>query len=99
MVPLFGDVQVALVTYLKMCPNFDTMREKWTSAAEGADEKIVGQYNLLGNMDSIREEHVKFISELARYNNEVCIYDKFNFLPKFDFGSQYYQGFESGFVM
>ena len=57
------------------------MREKWTSAAEGADEKVVGQYNLLGNMDSIREEHVKFISELARYNNEVCIYDKFNFLP------------------
>ncbi|XP_066016984.1 cytoplasmic FMR1-interacting protein 2 [Pocillopora verrucosa] len=70
-VPLFGDVQVALVTYLKMCPNFDTMREKWTSAAEGADEKVVGQYNLLGNMDSIREEHVKFISELARYNNEM----------------------------
>lgn len=81
MVPLFGDVQVALVTYLKMCPNFDTMREKWNSAAEGADEKVVGQYNLLGNMDSIREEHVKFISELARYNNEVCIYDEFNFLP------------------
>lgn len=75
------------------------MREKWTSAAEGADEKVVGQYNLLGNMDSIREEHVKFISELARYNNEVCIYDEFNFLPQFDFGSQYYQGFESGFVM
>lgn len=70
-VPLFGDVQIALVTYLKICPHFDGMRDKWTSAAEGADEKVVGQYNLLGNMESIREEHVKFISELARYNNEM----------------------------
>ena len=49
------------------------MREKWTSAADGADEKAEAHYNLLGKMDGIREEHVKFISELARYNNEVGI--------------------------
>ena len=47
------------------------MREKWTVAADGADDKVTVQYNLLGKMDSIREEHIKFISELARYNNEV----------------------------
>jgi len=70
-VPLFGDVQIALVSYLKMCPHFDGMKEKWAVAAEGAEDKVVVQYNLLGKMDSIREEHVKFISELARYNNEV----------------------------
>ena len=70
-VPLFGDVQIALVSYLKMCPNFEGMREKWTAAADGADDKVVDQYNLLRRMDSIREEHVKFISELARYRNEV----------------------------
>ena len=70
-VPLFGDVQIALVTYLKMCPHFDGMREKWTAAADGAEDKVIVQYNLLGKMDAIREEHVKFISELARYNNEV----------------------------
>ena len=69
--PLFGDVQIALVSYLKMCPHFDGMKEKWAVAAEGAEDKVVVQYNLLGKMDSIREEHVKFISELARYNNEV----------------------------
>ena len=72
-VPLFGDVQIALVSYLKMCPNFEGMREKWTAAADGADDKVVDQYNLLRRMDSIREEHVKFISELARYRNEVSI--------------------------
>ena len=70
-VPLFGDVQIALVTYLKMCPNFEGMREKWNAASDAAEDKVVVQYNLLGKMDSIREEHVKFISELARYNNEV----------------------------
>ena len=47
------------------------MREKWTAAADGADDKVIPQYNILTKMDSIREEHVKFISELARYNNEV----------------------------
>ena len=75
-VPLFGDVQIALVSYLKMCPNFEGMREKWTAAADGADDKVVDQYNLLRRMDSIREEHVKFISELARYRNEVSIVAK-----------------------
>ena len=72
-VPLFGDVQIALVTYLKMCPHFEGMREKWSSSSDAAEDKTVVQYNLLGKMDSIREEHVKFISELARYNNEVKI--------------------------
>jgi len=70
-VPLFGDVQIELVTYLKLCPHFESMREKWTAAAGGADDKVIPQYNILTKMDSIREEHVKFISELARYNNEV----------------------------
>ena len=79
-VPLFGDVQIALVSYLKMCPNFEGMREKWTAAADGADDKVVDQYNLLRRMDSIREEHVKFISELARYRNEVSIIAKPCFL-------------------
>ncbi len=54
-----------------MCPHFNDMREKWTAAADGAEDKVIVQYNLLGKMDGIREEHVKFISELARYNNEV----------------------------
>ena len=63
-----------------MCPNFEGMREKWTAAADGADDKVVDQYNLLRRMDSIREEHVKFISELARYRNEVSIVAKPCFL-------------------
>jgi cytoplasmic FMR1 interacting protein len=73
-VPLFGDIQIGLASYIKMCPHFDSMRDKWTCANENADEKLVGQYKLTNKMDTIREEHVRFISELARYNNEVHLY-------------------------
>ncbi|XP_048589343.1 cytoplasmic FMR1-interacting protein 2-like [Nematostella vectensis] len=70
-VPLFGDMQIALASYLKMCPHFDVMRDKWTCTADNADEKITPQYNLTTKMDTIRDEHVRFTSELARYNNEM----------------------------
>ena len=70
-VPLFGDVQIALSTYVKMCPSFESMRDKWTCAAENASDKMASQYNIVSRMDGIREEHVKYISELARYNNGV----------------------------
>ena len=71
-VPLFGDMQIALADYIKNCPHFDGMKDKWTCCAETADEKVVVQYNLMAKIDSIKEEHIRFISELARYNNEVC---------------------------
>ncbi|KAK2551270.1 Cytoplasmic FMR1-interacting protein 2 [Acropora cervicornis] len=65
-VPLFGDVQIALVTYLKMCPHFEGMREKWSSSSDAAEDKTVVQYNLLGKMDSIREEHMITASNNTR---------------------------------
>ena len=69
--PLFGDMQIELVSYVKMCPNFKNDSDKWTCAGGNAEEKIMSQYNLLSKMDTIRDEHLHFISELARYNNEV----------------------------
>lgn len=71
MVPLFGDMQIELVSYVKMCPHFKADADKWTCAGGNAEEKIISQYNLLSKMDTIREEHLHYISELARYSNEV----------------------------
>ena len=64
-------MQIALADYIKNCPHFDSMKDKWTCCSESADEKIVAQYNLMAKIDGIKEEHIRFISELARYNNEV----------------------------
>ena len=60
-----------LVSYVKMCPNFKNDSDKWTCASGNAEEKVLSQYNLLSKMDTIREEHLHYISKLARYNNEV----------------------------
>lgn len=73
-VPLFGDIQIGLASYIKMCPHFDSMKDKWTCASDNADDKVISQYRLTDRMETIREEHVRFISELARYNNEVCMF-------------------------
>ena len=70
-VPLYGDMQIELVSYVKMCPNFKNDSDKWTCASGNAEEKVLSQYNLLSKMDTIREEHLHYISKLARYNNEV----------------------------
>ena len=75
MVPLFGDMQISLVSYVKQCPHFET--SKWSCAAGNAEEKAgVSQYNLVSRMSQIHEEHLKIISELARYSNEVGLYSK-----------------------
>ncbi|XP_065670394.1 cytoplasmic FMR1-interacting protein 1 homolog isoform X3 [Hydra vulgaris] len=68
-VPLYGDMQISLISYVKNCPHFDG--SKWSCASENAEEKIgMMQYNLTGKIDSIRDEHVKFMSELSKINNE-----------------------------
>ena len=68
--PLFGDMQISLVAYVKNCPHFEPA--KWSCASENAEEKVgTTQYNLVGRMEQIQEEHIKIISELARCSNEV----------------------------
>ena len=70
--PLFGDMQISLVNYVKQCPHFEG--SKWTCAAENAEAKAgVNQYNLVNRMSQIHEEHLKIISELARYSNDVSL--------------------------
>ena len=74
-------MQIELVSYVKMCPNFKTDADKWTCAGGNAEEKIISQYNLLSKMDTIRVEHLHYISELARYNNEVRCHNKSKSVP------------------
>ncbi|CAG0895532.1 unnamed protein product [Cyprideis torosa] len=65
-VPLFGDMQTAPFNYIKRTPHFDA--SKWPCCASSSPSP---QSDILVHLPSIREDHIKFISELARYTNEV----------------------------
>ena len=68
MVPLFGDMQIAPFNYLKRAPNFDS--SKWPTSMSN---QLSSQASLITHMESMREEHIKYVSELARHSNEVRI--------------------------
>ncbi|CAL8114581.1 unnamed protein product [Orchesella dallaii] len=71
-VPLFGDMQIAPFNYVKRSNQFDA--SKWPlSAATGT---LSLQADLNKYLPHIREEHDKYISELARYSNEVTTTSK-----------------------
>lgn len=65
-VPLFGDMQIAPFNYVKRSKHFDS--SKWPLSSSTA---ISPQADLMVHLPQIREDHVKYISELARYTNEV----------------------------
>jgi len=65
-VPLFGDMQIAPFNYIKRSKHFDP--SKWPLSSSN---NISPQADLMVHLPQIREDHVKYISELARYSNEV----------------------------
>ncbi|XP_047741717.1 cytoplasmic FMR1-interacting protein isoform X2 [Hyalella azteca] len=65
-VPLFGDMQIAPFNYIKRSKNFDAKLWPLCSAST-----ISPQASLMCHLPRIREEHIKYISDLARYSNEV----------------------------
>ncbi|XP_064636208.1 cytoplasmic FMR1-interacting protein-like isoform X2 [Lineus longissimus] len=65
-VPLFGDMQICPFNYIKRSPHYDP--GKWQNCNSSAPS---GQCNLLELIPGMREEHVRYISELARHSNEV----------------------------
>lgn len=65
-VPLFGDMQIAPFNYIKRSKHFDP--GKWPLSSS---TNISPQADLMVHLPQIREDHVKYISELARYSNEV----------------------------
>ncbi|XP_063236550.1 cytoplasmic FMR1-interacting protein [Bacillus rossius redtenbacheri] len=65
-VPLFGDMQIAPFNYIKRSKHFD--QSKWPLSSSTSTSP---QADLMVHLPQIREDHVKYISELARYSNEV----------------------------
>ncbi|XP_058150782.1 cytoplasmic FMR1-interacting protein 1 isoform X1 [Dasypus novemcinctus] len=67
-VPLFGDMQIELARYIKTSAHYEENKSRWTCTSPSSSP----QYNICEQMIQIREDHMRFISELARYsNNEV----------------------------
>lgn len=66
MVPLFGDMQVAPFNYIKRSPHYDQSRWPLASSVSPSPQSDLLQY-----LPTIRDEYVRYISELARHNNEV----------------------------
>ncbi|KAJ8936438.1 hypothetical protein NQ318_015584 [Aromia moschata] len=65
-VPLFGDMQIAPFNYIKRSKHFDA--NKWPLSSSNTPSP---QADLMVHLPQIREDHVKYISELSRYSNEV----------------------------
>nr|XP_026694999.1 cytoplasmic FMR1-interacting protein 1 homolog [Ciona intestinalis] len=73
-VPLFGDMQIPLASYVQNMTDFEENKSRWScaSASTVTPTGITPQYNITEQLVSIREEHIKYTSELARHsNNEV----------------------------
>lgn len=65
-VPLFGDMQIAPFNYIKRSKHFDPTKWPLSNSAT-----ISPQADLMVHLPQIREDHIKYISELAKYSNEV----------------------------
>ncbi len=66
-VPLFGDMQIAPFNYVKRMKHYDAGKWPLSSPAN----LVSPQSNLMVHVPRMREDHLKFSSELARYSNEV----------------------------
>ncbi|XP_052103195.1 cytoplasmic FMR1-interacting protein-like isoform X4 [Mytilus californianus] len=65
-VPLYGDMQINPYHYIKYSMNFDP--GKWPACESSHPSP---QSNLLANLEPIREDHMSYISQLARHSNEA----------------------------
>ncbi|XP_052103193.1 cytoplasmic FMR1-interacting protein 2-like isoform X2 [Mytilus californianus] len=65
-VPLYGDMQINPYHYIKYSMNFDP--GKWPACESSHPSP---QSNLLANLEPIREDHMSYISQLARHSNEL----------------------------
>lgn len=66
-VPLFGDMQIAPFNYVKKMKHYEP--GKWPLSSQVNSNSA--QANLMIHVPKMREDHLKFSSELARYSNEV----------------------------
>lgn len=71
-------MQIAPFNYIKRSKHFDP--SKWPLSSSTT---ISPQADLMVHLPQIREDHVKYISELARYSNEVGFFIFFFFFSEF----------------
>ncbi|XP_041477036.1 cytoplasmic FMR1-interacting protein 1 homolog isoform X1 [Lytechinus variegatus] len=64
-VPLYGDIQIPVFTYIKKSANYESHKSFWNP-----DMSSAAQYNLLEHLQPIRDSHMRYISELARHSNK-----------------------------
>ena len=65
--PLYGDVQIRFADWVRQLVHYDP--SKWTCTTEHMEERAT--VAIQSRVETIRSDHVRFISDLARYNNEV----------------------------
>lgn len=65
-VPLYGDMQIAPYRYIQNGTNFD--HSKWPCCESNQPSP---QSDLLMNLEAVREDHMTYISQLARHTNEA----------------------------
>uniref|UniRef100_A0A672QMN4 Cytoplasmic FMR1-interacting protein 1 homolog n=1 Tax=Sinocyclocheilus grahami TaxID=75366 RepID=A0A672QMN4_SINGR len=68
-VPLFGDMQIELARYIKTSAHYEENKSRWSCTSASSSP----QYNICEQMIQIREDHMRFISELARYSNSEVV--------------------------
>lgn len=68
-VPLYGDMQMKPYFYITKSLNFDSSR--WSHCESSQPSP---QSQILSSLESLRESHTEYVSELARRSNEVMLY-------------------------
>uniref|UniRef100_A0A8C6TL09 Cytoplasmic FMR1-interacting protein n=1 Tax=Neogobius melanostomus TaxID=47308 RepID=A0A8C6TL09_9GOBI len=68
-VPLFGDMQIELSRYITTSAHFEENKSRWACMSASSSP----QYNICEQMIQIRDDHMRFISELARYSNSEVV--------------------------
>ncbi|XP_064636009.1 cytoplasmic FMR1-interacting protein-like isoform X2 [Lineus longissimus] len=64
-VPLYGDMQIAPFRYVSQSPHYES--GKWPHCSSSSASS---QGSLLDRLQSIREEHIHYITKLAQHSNE-----------------------------
>ncbi|XP_063952182.1 cytoplasmic FMR1-interacting protein 2-like [Lytechinus pictus] len=64
-VPLYGDLQISVLSYIKKCGNYETHQSFWKSENITATGS---QFNILRQQTSLRDEHTKYLAQLVKYN-------------------------------
>ncbi|CAN0347133.1 unnamed protein product [Lampetra fluviatilis] len=68
-VPLFGDMQIELARYIQTSAHYEENKSKWTCTSQSSSP----QYNICEQMGQIRDDHIRFTSELARHSNSEVV--------------------------